>query len=177
MTIENEEDYNEFMENIVDKSNPDHVVAYEVLKENLLSMFWCLCNQIQFILCFVFCLESHKNSTSNKETQKIAASRNSVNGSTESTSNSTLTSNTLSLNKENKQVDRRKKQQQQTKHESKQLPQKQQPQTPSNVQPTFKEQDQKQTANSSKKGKKLKFVNFYSQDHKPGLLKGQYAAY
>lgn len=37
VTIENEDDYNEFMENIVDRSNPDHMCAYDALKDNLLG--------------------------------------------------------------------------------------------------------------------------------------------
>lgn len=39
VTIDNEDDYNEFMDNIVDKKNPHHATAYEALKVNLLGIF------------------------------------------------------------------------------------------------------------------------------------------
>lgn len=38
LTIESEDDFNEFMDNIVDKSTPSHIAAYEALKANLFRM-------------------------------------------------------------------------------------------------------------------------------------------
>lgn len=38
LTIESEDDFNEFMDNIVDKSTPSHIAAYEALKQNLFRM-------------------------------------------------------------------------------------------------------------------------------------------
>lgn len=40
VTIDNEDDYNEFMENIVDRSNSDHITAYDALKVNLLGTYF-----------------------------------------------------------------------------------------------------------------------------------------
>lgn len=35
LQIQHEDDYNEFMDNMVDVSNPDHTEAYEKLKKRL----------------------------------------------------------------------------------------------------------------------------------------------
>lgn len=85
-----------------------------------------------------------------------------------STGNNTATAS----NKNIKQSDtKRRKPQQQTRKNNKNVPQKPL-QIPSVQAETCKEPETKPTARPGTKSKKLKFVNFYSQDHKPGLLKG-----
>lgn len=108
MQIRHEEDYNEFMENIVDLSNPEHREAHANLKNKLLG------------------------STANKPQQ----------------SNKT-TNNVKDKNSNLSHV------------------------TPPRQQKSASGAPSSSQANvSAGKGKKLKFVNFYTQDHKPGLKKG-----
>lgn len=105
-------------------------------------------------------------------TEKFITNTNSTNQRIEPIESS----NKQFVSKNAKQVETRgKKQQQQqqkVKHENRSFAQKQQ-QVSNNVQAApSKDQDAKQPSHSGAKGKKLKFVNFYSQDHRPGLLKG-----
>lgn len=109
-------------------------------------------------------------------TEKSVTNTNSTNHRIESTfsSDSISSSNKQFVNKNVKHVETRgKKHQQKIKHENRSFAQKQQLQVANTVQvATPKDQEAKQPTHSGAKGKKLKFVNFYSQDHKPGLLKG-----
>lgn len=98
LTIKHEEDYAEFMENIVDMNNPKHLKVYEMLKREQ------------------FGTPSKKNKSS-------------------------------------------------TDYRDSKMPF----QTLSTI-----EDSQKSSKNSGGKGKKQKYVNFYTQDHKPGLRKGRH---
>lgn len=106
---------------------------------------------------------------------------NSISRSNGGSAPKTANNNTHVAGKNVKPVEQSKgkknQQQNKNKQDSKYAAQKQQStnklqfSTPAQV-VTVKEQEVKQTSNSAGKGKKLKFVNFYSHDHKPGLLKG-----
>lgn len=89
----------------------------------------------------------------------------------ESTPISTSLDKTPTGSKTNKPAEKNQKKQQQIKLD-KNLPT--QPHLPPATVTDVTEPEQKQTVKSGGKGKKLKFVNFYEKDHKPGLRKGGY---
>lgn len=154
--MQNEEDYNEFMENLVDLSKPEHIDAYERLKLELLG------SKAAPVKKYTTPGNVH-SSNSKQKTKNYENSQKSHNANNAKSQRS--------INNENCRK----------------------PQNGNGIKPrksvnnensqkllSVKSGNPQKTTNNehasnqmSAKGKKLKFVNFYNKENKPGLKKGE----